>query len=137
MSVKKINLKLTNSRTVVLEILQKSGRPMKAYDILSAMQKEIPHAKPPTVYRALDYLIDNNLLRRVHSQNAYVCSKNIDARDSSSVGQTDVMLVCQSCGQVDEYPTAQLSEDIPEIAGKAGFSIGRTIECVGVCGRCN
>ena len=64
-------LNLTASRRAVLDIVLGSEKPMKAYDILSDLQKVISHAKPPTVYRALDYLVTNNLLHRINDQNAY------------------------------------------------------------------
>ena len=49
--------KLTPARRRVLELLMKAGQPVKAYDLISAFSDTAGEtAKPPTIYRALEFL---------------------------------------------------------------------------------
>ena len=48
--------RLTNSRRRVLELLLEAGVPLKAYDLIATYSGDGEAAKPPTVYRALEFL---------------------------------------------------------------------------------
>jgi Fur family zinc uptake transcriptional regulator len=48
--------RLTAPRRRVLELLLEAGQPVKAYDLISTFGGAGAPAKPPTVYRALDFL---------------------------------------------------------------------------------
>src|SRR5665213_639190 len=64
--------KLTPARRRVLELLMQAGQPVKAYDLISAFSDEGGAAKPPTVYRALEFLERQGLAHRIESLSAYV-----------------------------------------------------------------
>ena len=64
-------LNLTPIRRRVLEIVWRSHEPIGAYQILAELAKERDKAAPPTVYRALDFLIDAGLVHRIESLNAF------------------------------------------------------------------
>ena len=51
---------LTKNQKIVLDIIEKSTEPLKAYSILSNVKKKGINA-PPQVYRALDKLVDMGL----------------------------------------------------------------------------
>ena len=57
--------RLTPIRRKVLELLLRHGRSLKAYELLDAMREVHPGAAPPTVYRALDFLMDEGLVHRL------------------------------------------------------------------------
>ncbi len=65
---------LTPTRRQVLEVLLASHKPLGAYEIIdrAANRHGTRHA-PVTVYRALDFLIENGLAHRIESRNAYHC----------------------------------------------------------------
>src|ERR1700709_789014 len=66
--------KLTPIRRTVLELLLTAGRATKAYTLLDEMRAMHPNASPPTVYRALDFLLSAGLIHRIESINAFtVC----------------------------------------------------------------
>src|ERR1700709_1374968 len=66
--------KLTPIRKTVLELLLSAGRATKAYTLLDEMRAMHPNASPPTVYRALDFLLSAGLIHRIESINAFtVC----------------------------------------------------------------
>lgn len=130
-------LNLTASRRAVLDIVMAAGRPMKAYDILSELQKVIAHAKPPTVYRALDYLIKHHLLHRVNDQNAYVFCQQDQKCFHNHPMRYNVLFSCQTCGSVKEESNGVLTAVISEMAADLGFRThSRIIEYPGTCGAC-
>jgi len=64
-------LRLTALRKRVLELVWASHKPLGAYDILGVLSDEDGRrAAPPTVYRALDFLLENGLVHRIASLNA-------------------------------------------------------------------
>jgi len=69
------SLRFTEIRKFIFKLIWKSHKPSKAYDLLSKISKMNYSAKPPTVYRALDFLLDNGFIHKINSLNAYIgCS---------------------------------------------------------------
>ena len=50
--------KLTPIRQTVLELIWQSHKPIKAYDLLAQLSSSDHVEKPPTVYRALEFLLE-------------------------------------------------------------------------------
>ena len=66
-------VRLTALRRRVLELVWQSHKPLGAYDILGTLSEEDGRrAAPPTVYRALDFLMENGLIHRIASLNAFI-----------------------------------------------------------------
>ena len=72
-------LRLTPVRARVLGLVADAGKPVKAYDLLeqirvanSADGEGAGAAAPPTVYRALDFLLANGFIHKLESVNAFV-----------------------------------------------------------------
>jgi len=65
-------LRFTSIRCRVLELVWGSHKPIGAYDILEVLGKESESAAPPTVYRALEFLIEAGLVHRLDSLNAFI-----------------------------------------------------------------
>lgn len=130
-------LNLTASRRAVLDIVMGSKKPMKAYDILSDLQKVISHAKPPTVYRALDYLVTNNLLHRINEQNAYFFCQQEGKCFHNHPIRFNIMFTCTGCGVVKEQSNNVLTAVVSEMISDLGFKAdSKMIECPGVCKEC-
>ena len=64
-------LRFTPLRRRVLELIARAHRPVKAYDLLAELRDEREGAAPPTVYRALDFLIEHGFIHKLESINAY------------------------------------------------------------------
>ena len=64
--------RLTKLRCRVLELVWNSHAPIGAYDVLRRLSQEHQSAAPPTVYRALDFLLEQGLIHRIESLNAYI-----------------------------------------------------------------
>lgn len=121
--------RLTKTRRDVLELLWQSHQPRKAYDILADLTKVDPSAKPPTVYRALDFLQEMNLVHKVESLNAYIGCDGAHGHQ---------YLICQKCGTVSDIHDDMLTATVQQRALEKGFSVANTvIEIKGQCERCN
>ena len=115
--------KLTPVRRRVLE----ADGPVKAYDLLEALKPGPGSAKPPTVYRALDFLMTAGLVHKVEALNAFVgCSH---AHDHGAAE----LYICSGCGAVEERHGAPLPTNAPD-----GFFIQRSVvEHFGQCANCH
>ncbi|MEM7468680.1 MAG: Fur family transcriptional regulator [Pseudomonadota bacterium] len=123
--------RFTELRRTVLEILWRSHRPMKAYEVLEALSATGRRPAPPTAYRALDFLIDVGLVHKIESINAYVgCS------DPES-GHSGHFLICVECGDVAELANKAIDKRISEGAKQIGFEVlDQKIEIEGRCQAC-
>ena len=123
--------RLTPQRKHVLSLIWQSHRPTKAYDLLGKMQRQDPSAKPPTVYRALDFLLNQGLIHRIDSLNAFIGCGHPNAH------QDCYFLICGKCGMADECCSDLLVDAITSAARKRKFTPNRTtLEVAGVCGSC-
>ena len=125
-------LRLTALRKRVLELVWQSHKPLGAYDILAVLSDEDGRrAAPPTVYRALDFLLENGLVHRIASLNAFVgCSHPEHAHQ----GQ---FLICRNCHTSVELEQDSISDAIIAAAMGVGFAVeGQTVEVIGLCTGC-
>jgi Fur family transcriptional regulator, zinc uptake regulator len=124
--------RLTPLRRQVLEALSVSHKPLGAYEILERMAQTGPRPAPITVYRALEFLLENGLAHRIESRNAFLaCAHNHDA------GALVVFLICDRCGAVGEAPASAVGESLAAAAKKAGFRPKMSvIEITGTCSHC-
>jgi len=121
-------VRLTPQRKQVLKIIMQAEAPLGAYEIL---QKMDPPAAPPTVYRALDFLLQQGLIHRLATLQAYL---PCDHPDASHQGQ---FLICSECGRVEEMEDSNIRRSLDSAASEAGFSCSNeVVEIMGRCGRC-
>ncbi|MFZ4122835.1 MAG: transcriptional repressor [Caulobacterales bacterium] len=122
---------LTPLRRRVLELLLARRGPAKAYDLLADMGDASGPAKPPSVYRALEFLVRLGLAHRLESVNAFV------ACDIGSCARAKIFLICDQCGQVTEVDAGHAQLDIEEAALRDQFAIKRAVlEASGLCHAC-
>lgn len=123
--------RLTPLRRRVLELVWSSHRPVGAYDILGRLDDGSRKAAPPTVYRALDFLIEHGLVHRIESMNAYL---GCNHPEESHSGQ---FLICRECGDVAELDDDEVRQMLRRKAAGAGFEVrSQTVELVGFCANC-
>ena len=124
-------LRFTKSRKRVLKIIWDSHEAIKAYDILERLQEIDRSAKPPTAYRALDFLLVNGFIHRIESLNSYIGCPNPDHVHDFQ------LLICEDCGLVTEMDNPHLSEQLKTAAKKHSFSMNhQVIEVHGLCQNC-
>ena len=125
-------LRLTALRKRVLELVWASHKPLGAYDILGVLSDEDGRrAAPPTVYRALDFLLENGLVHRIASLNAFIgCVHPGELHQ----GQ---FLICKACHAAIELELPAISQSIVAGAAAVGFAVeSQTVEVVGLCAGC-
>jgi len=125
-------VRLTDIRKRVLELVWRGHKPLGAYDILDVLRSERDGAAPPTVYRALDFLLEHGLIHRIESLNAFVGCPDPETPHRAQ------FLICGTCGTTAELNDPRIDAAINEQAAEVGFSINRrTIEVEGTCPHCS
>ena len=123
--------RLTKLRKRVLALVWTSHSPVGAYDVLARLSQEHGRAAPPTVYRALEFLLEQGLVHRVESLNAFVGCP--DPSESHN-GQ---FLICRDCGAAAEMEVRAIDRAISAQAAAYGFAVeGKTVEVRGLCPAC-
>ena len=132
------NERFTPLRAHVLELVIEDGKAVKAYDLLARLKPEVGSPKPPTVYRALDFLSRHGLIHRVEALNAFIACDHNHVHDhlhdhgDGSHRHLAEFFICENCHSVEERHAHDHAECKPE-----GFAITRSVvEHYGVCYNC-
>lgn len=124
-------VRLTAQRRQVLEILCAAGRPLGAYEILDAMRDGRRVLAPPTVYRALDFLLEQGLVHKLETLHAFVGCTHPEHPHSSQ------FLICADCGLVTELEDPSIAQSLGSAAAESGFQTARrVVELIGTCAHC-
>ncbi len=123
--------KLTPLRRQVLKLVWASHKPVGAYDLLESLSRDRGRAAPPTVYRALNFLVQHHLVHRIDSLNAFIgCAHPGQAHEAC-------FLICTNCKTLIEAEAPLLHKSLQQVAGQHGFSLsGATLELRGLCPAC-
>jgi Fur family transcriptional regulator, zinc uptake regulator len=125
-------VQLTPVRRLVLRMLWEGIQPLGAYDLLKRMEAELGRRlAPPTIYRALDFLLAQNLITRIESKNAFVPCAHPGHPHAC------VFFICENCGASEEIEDRGLEELFDRKASALGFRINkRVLEFQGKCAAC-
>jgi Fur family transcriptional regulator, zinc uptake regulator len=124
--------RLTPMRRQVLAVLAASHKPLGAYEIIERVGTPGARPAPITIYRALDFLRENELIHRIESRNAFLACINNHAS-----GAPVVFLICDHCGSVGEAPSTAVADSLAAAAKSAGFTPkAPVIEIAGICAHC-
>jgi len=127
---------LTELRRYVLGLILDAASPTGAYELLDRLRQTRRSAAPPTVYRTLDFLLDQGLIHKVQRLSAFVgcmagCTANPDEVAHTHAAQ---FLICRGCGRVIEMQNHDVSAVLAQAAKVVGFSVSSaTIEAEGFC----
>lgn len=124
--------RLTPIRRKVLELLlTQDGRSLKAYELLEAMRTIHPGSAPPTVYRALDFLVEAGLIHRLDAVNAWI------ACHDAAGAPHDLLVVCTHCGAVAEISDPVMTSRLAERVAQTGFKpTSHETEIRALCAQC-
>ncbi len=122
---------LTDLRRQVLDLVLAHDGVVKAYQILTDLQQARGSAAPPTVYRALEFLVEQGILHRVEALNGYVVCRHLDCAHPS------VIMTCRDCGKVDEMAADEGFVALRQLCAVHGFDMdeqqlllnGRCVQC--------
>ena len=124
-------LRFTEPRQYVLEIIAAAKKPVGAYDILAALGEKIDNPKPPTAYRAIEFLEEHGFVHRIESLNAYVLCGTDHRHEGSQ------FMICDSCGDVTEAHLCHIPSDLAGKTEAAGFQLKHwSAELHGICKNC-
>lgn len=130
-SCAKAGSQLTPLRRQVFALILEAEGPLTAYQLLDRL-KETRNAVPPTIYRALDFLMEHHLIHKVERLNAF-----IPCRDAAHMHHAVQLLICRKCGTVDEMEDRATSRALERAAERKGFHPGNAvIELDGICASC-
>ena len=123
---------LTTLRRQVLELLWESGRPTGAYELIEALKlRNSRPVGPPTVYRALEFLMSQGLVSKIESRNAYVPCAHPERRHDC------LFFICKDCGATAELEDPRIEQLLAEHAADLGYRVTRrVVEVVGTCASC-
>ena len=124
-------VRLTEQRKTVLQLLCMSDKPLSAYELLDRMRDVVKNPAPPTVYRALDFLLEQGLVHKLESLHAYVGCAHPDHPHSSQ------FLICADCGEVAEVEDPSVAKSLNAAGQALGFRTKRpVVELLGTCEHC-
>ncbi|MDC3263916.1 MAG: Fur family transcriptional regulator [Porticoccaceae bacterium] len=125
--------RLTSTRKSVLELLWQSHRPLGAYqlqDQLAALSGK--SIAPPTIYRAIEFLLKLGLIHRIPSLNAYIGCP-FPGSDHSNL-----FMICNACGSAAEVAHNGINDLLQKASDKANFTLqSQTLELFGLCPNCS
>lgn len=123
--------RLTPIRQRVLELILQAGQPTRAYTLLAQLEHERGKLGPPTIYRALDFLLVHKLIHRIETSNAFVACNDIEHSHTSQ------FVICEDCGATEEIRDNEIAESLRRLAEGRGFAVERQIvEGRGLCPAC-
>jgi Fur family zinc uptake transcriptional regulator len=124
--------RLTKLREQVLKIVWQSHKPLGAYSVMDILaEQSTRRVAPPTVYRALDFLLEHGLIHRINLLNAFVGCTRPQQQHANN------FLICQDCGVAIEFSTTALDCAISSALAQFDFSlIGQSVELLGQCQQC-
>jgi Fur family zinc uptake transcriptional regulator len=124
-------LRLTPLRAQVLGLVAAAGKPIKAYDLLDLMKRENGSSAPPTVYRALDFLLEQGFIHRLASVNAFVSCHHPQVQHSVP------FLICDNCQNAVELEDTRIAGLLESQAKALGFGVrAQILEVHGLCAEC-
>ena len=123
---------LSKNQKIILDFIRKNKKPVKAYSILSNVQKKGINA-PPQVYRALDKLIEVGKIHKVESQNSFVACSISDCETPHATAFS----ICDSCEVVSEINDQKLLKYLLDFKDNNGIKFeGYNLEFFGTCKTC-
>ena len=123
---------LTKNQQIVLNLVEKSSQPLKAYSILFNVQKKGIKA-PLQVYRALDRLVEIGKIHKIESRNAFIACQD----SSCQISKATAFSICESCEKVTEINNSKLSKYLKNFKDNSGIKYSKyNLEFFGVCKKC-
>lgn len=124
--------RLTETREQVLTLIWASHQPLGAYAIMDSLRESSQKSvAPPTVYRALDFLLELGLIHRINSMNAYIGCLSPESEHHC------YFLICRQCHIALEFEPQVVDDAISGLVSSSGFLIeNQSLELIGLCPKC-
>ncbi len=144
-------VRFTPLRQQIYQLVLQANQPVGAYDLITQLQQarlaqnidsdnnstdsanmqSVKNVAPPTVYRSLEFLLDEGLIHQLTSINAYVPCCHPRAE------HTAAFLICDDCRRVQECSSLPVQEMMSFAEQDVGFTVSHSvIELSGRCQAC-
>lgn len=126
--------RITKMRRTFLEVLAHASNPMTAVEIDEALQKKATIVNKTSIYREIDFLVSQNILKAIQF--------NEDKKRYELIRDHHHHLVCEKCQHVQEVKIKQLEDIFPQVEEglrnlKDFTLVNHSLEFFGVCGKCS
>lgn len=120
---------MTPQRRVILEELQRVHTHPTADAVYDAVRRRMPGISLGTVYRSLERLSEQGLIRKIHSAGAQQRYDGIPGEHYH--------VRCTGCGRIDDLHIRPIAAVTRAVSGISDFTItGHTLEYSGLCPEC-
>ena len=122
---------MTPVRRRVLQLILAADQPIGAYALLAELQRERGKLGPPTVYRALEFLLAARLIHKIESVSAFVACDDVEHPHESQ------FMICDDCGATEEIQDDAIVQSLRRLGEDRGYAVARqVIEARGLCPAC-
>jgi len=123
--------RVTRQRRLIWDTLSADPeRHLSADDVVTSVQAELPSVNPSTVYRTLDLLVAEGLIRRTDLGSGRAFYEVAHEHPHHHV-------VCESCGKVAHFHDEVLGDTPKRIRAETGYTIGGgELTLYGLCADC-
>ena len=127
--VREKGFRLTPQRVAIMNALHDAGEHLSATEIYARVHASTPGLTEPTIYRTLDFLVQNGLVSATHAGGGRL--------EYELARQQHHHLFCTLCGQEQEIPQAQLQAIYDQLEQITGYRLTEThITFTGLCPHC-
>ncbi len=128
--IRKLNLKVTQQRLLILQCLVRSGKHVTAQELFDMVSKEDHGVGFATVYRFLKSLTDNRYATEVRVG-------NMPSRYELTPPTHHDHLTCTKCGMICEFENEAIEKLQKKVADHFGFILEHhVLELYGICPKC-
>jgi Fur family zinc uptake transcriptional regulator len=125
--------RLTRLRCDILDAISAENAPIKAYDLIERMRAKGRRVTPTTMYRTLEFLLQNGFIHRVNFLNAYLTCTGKHKNHTALL-----LFVCSECGQTREIDDAPLYNAMHQRLNELGIRLqDGWIEIQAACQSCH
>jgi len=121
--------RMTSQRLAILHVLHHEGTHLSPAEIYKQARRQLPGLTEPTVYRTLEFLAQNGLVRPSHSGNGHLTYQ--------IAGEDHHHVVCRVCGSEMEIQHVLLEDLYRKLESTSGYlRIDSHVTFFGVCPKC-
>jgi Fe2+ or Zn2+ uptake regulation protein len=120
---------MTPQRMAILHVLRHEATHLSPAEVYKKARRELPGLTEPTVYRTLEFLADNALVRPSYSSSGHLAYE--------IAGNEHHHIVCRNCGGEIEVEHTLLESLYRLLETTSGYrSIDSHVTFFGVCPKC-
>ena len=121
--------RMTSQRLAILHVLHHDGRHLSPAEIYKQALRQLPGLTEPTVYRTLEFLAQNGLVRSSRASNGRLTYQ--------IAGEDHHHMICRVCGSEMEIQHTLLEDFYRKLESISGYlRIDSHVTFFGVCPNC-